>query len=182
MMEALKRQVGGGFQALDNYVLMEAAVPAHCYDALAPSFSELVDLEAVTATPDVYRDYMNMTNAVRGSLINFFNADDFALNSWIFNQKVRKPHISLGYSSDGTNGFRDSLTIIDPKELMPFVARPRSLAVGAQGATSGAIMDSLDLKVQFGFGGASSDHSGQYLRNFQNVWPFYFSLLDRLNP
>ena len=180
MMEALKRQAEGGFQALDSYVLMEAAVPAHCFDSNAPDFTELVGLETTVSTPDTYRGYLQTANSLRGGLVNFFNQDDFALNAWVANQKIRKPHRSLGYSSDGTNGYHDGLIIFDPKELMPFVARSRSLAVGAEGLTRGAVEDSLNMKIEFGFTTAAGDHSGQYTRSVQDIWPFYRRLMEKL--
>jgi hypothetical protein len=68
---------------------------------------------------------------------------------------------------------------------MPFVARPRTKAVGAQSGVQGQIHgEEVDLQAQFGFGGAASDHSGQWNRNIQDpaVGPFYFKLRENLFP
>jgi hypothetical protein len=70
-------------------------------------------------------------------------------------------------------------------QLMPFVSRPRSLAVGAMSGVHGQIQGAeLNLKSQFGFGNATWDHSGQWNRNIQDpaVSPFYFQLRFTLFP
>src|SRR5205823_8739130 len=52
MMEALKLQWTAGSNALNNYALMEAAVPAHCYDTNAPLNPGLVSTENIKPTPN----------------------------------------------------------------------------------------------------------------------------------
>jgi hypothetical protein len=72
---------------------------------------------------------------------------------------------------------------ITPPELMPFVARPRSLAVGVQGGVAGSINGSeLNLQTQLQFTDAPYDHSGQFHRNIQTpqVNQFYIHLLNGL--
>lgn len=75
---------------VDNYVLLQAALPAGCYDTSSGinSYQPLLDAESQTnggfyhTTPDFanpdsgYRGYL--TN-VTGNLVNFFNTNDFAL-------------------------------------------------------------------------------------------------------
>jgi hypothetical protein len=57
--------------------------------------------------------------------------------------------------------------VTDPLELMPFVARPRSKAVGAQGGVGNMVNGGqLDL-MTIGFTEADYDHSGQFNRNIQ---------------
>jgi hypothetical protein len=145
-------------------------------------------------------------------MVNFFNRLDFALNIWVFNQEfffsegdeniTMKPNTLLGYYTDGTNhllrtnswnqsfaavlygGYYDgpSRSVTNESEIMPFVSRPRSFAVGAQGGVRGAISAELDLETQFGFTDAPYDHSGQFNRNIQErqIWPFYFQLKTNL--
>ncbi|HEV2208587.1 MAG TPA: LamG-like jellyroll fold domain-containing protein [Verrucomicrobiae bacterium] len=221
MMESLKELVGTGQQPVDNCVLMQAAVPAQCFDTNAPSFQMFTNTENVVPTPDIYRDYARgITNALRpgGKIANFFNPDDFALWTWQLNQAfyvanllgngvtTMKPNAFFGYSTDGTNstlstnvwnqsfyaiiyggyyGNEPTRAVTDPLELMPFVARPRSLAVGAQPNVYGQIQgQQLDLENQLGFGAEISDHSGEFNRNIQEppIWPFYSELRTNLFP
>jgi hypothetical protein len=221
MMQALKELASASQQPSDNWVLMQAAVPAQCFDTNAPDFQLFLDGEAVVPTPDVYRNYaVGLTNALRpgGQIANFFNPDDFALQIWRLNQAfyvenllgngvtTMKPNAFFGYSTDGTNsllstnvwnqslysviyagyyGNGPTRAITDPLELMPFVARPRSLAVGAQPNVYGQIQgQQLNLETQLGFGASAGDHSGEFNRNIQEppIWPFFSQLLTNLFP
>jgi hypothetical protein len=214
-MQTLKELAAAGQQPLNNWVLMQAAVPAQCFDPNVPNFQMFLNGEALVPTPDVYRNYAaGITNALRhgGRIANFFNPDDFALWTWQLNQALyvtnllgngvttMKPNAFFGYSTDGTNsilstnvwnqsfysiiyggyyGNGPTRTITDPLELMPFVARPRSLATGAQPNVHGQIQGLLlNLETQLGFGADEGDHSGQFNRNIQEppVWPFYSQL------
>jgi hypothetical protein len=112
-----------------------------------------------------------------------------------------KPNTFLGYSYDassgvaqGTSNFWQSVvgvtnvqtrTVTDPLELMPFVARPRSLAVGAQTGVQGSINGGeLNLQTQLGFTNVDYDHSGEFRRNIQTpqVQGFYTNLVIRMFP
>ncbi len=107
MLQAMKEQLVGGFQAIDNYVMMQAAVSAQCYDVNAPLLQIFVDAEISRPTPDTYRGYPGaINNAVRGRITNFYNPDDFALATgttlglsthWEQNQLDYKPDSGLGY-------------------------------------------------------------------------------------
>jgi pimeloyl-ACP methyl ester carboxylesterase len=108
--EALK--LGAPF---DNYILSQAAVPAHCYDANALAQQKFLDQEVIVPTPYAaniggYHDYFG---ALPGRLINYFNENEYALAvgtvtkfaievNWEKNQLSRKPDsfISLRYSYD----------------------------------------------------------------------------------
>jgi pimeloyl-ACP methyl ester carboxylesterase len=116
MMETLKQLADQGKAPIDNYVLMEAAVPAQCYDPTVANLPTLMDTEQKVPTPDTYRNYAaGITRALRGGgrLVNFFNRLDFALNTWVVNQNLHVPHTNgpvtmkpntfLGYYTDGTN-------------------------------------------------------------------------------
>jgi hypothetical protein len=71
--------------------------------------------------------------------------------------------------------------IIDPKELMPFIARPRSKAVGALQGVSGMIHGGeVDLTANFNFRGAEEEHSAQFNWNIQRLDGFYSQLLENL--
>jgi len=69
---------------------------------------------------------------------------------------------------------------------MPFVARPRSLAVGAQAGVGNVLRtnEEVNLKTKLGFTEAEYDHSGEFRRNIQTpqVQGFYTNLLNRMFP
>jgi pimeloyl-ACP methyl ester carboxylesterase len=187
MMETLKRFLTNGSPVIDNYVLMEAAVPAHCYDTNAPNYSTLVDTDAESPTPDTYRGYPGaINNGLRtgGQMVNFFNRLDFAVQlAWESNEILNKPDFMKDYEYTPQNGaFRESRAITDPRELMAFVARPRSRGVGTQIGVQGVIQGGeANLEVEYGFTHDSGDHSGQYNRPIQQVHPFYERMLRSFN-
>lgn len=187
MMETLKRFLTNGSPVIDNYVLMEAAVPAHCYDTNAPNYSTFVDTDAESPTPDTYRGYPGaINNGLRtgGQMVNFFNRLDFAVQlAWESNEILNKPDFMNDYEYTPQNGaFRDARAITDKRELMAFVARPRSRGVGTQIGVQGVIQGGeVNLEVEYGFTHDSGDHSGQYNRPIQQVHPFYERLLRSFN-
>lgn len=233
MMQALKELANASQSPIDNYVLMQAAVAAHCYDGNVTNFPAFITAEQNVPTPDTYRNYAaGITNALRigGRLVNFFNPLDFALasgayntqiGSWQFNEGVvfndgtngfftMKPNTPLGYyhtNATGsllrTNEYNTSLlsilwggyylspphppirTVTNTFEVMPFIARPRSKAVGAQAGVQGQIRGGeINLQNQLGFTAGTFDHSGQFNRNIQDVVVngFYFELRRRIFP
>jgi hypothetical protein len=183
MMETLKLQLAAGSGDIDNYVMMQAAVPAHCYDTSLPDYSLFTAMEVNSPTPDVYRGFPgNITAAVNGQIVNFFNTNDYALTtgtwgifnvSWEGNEVNYKPDGPWDYSSDGTNCFENNVvfrTVTDPREQMAFVARPRSKAAGAQPDVGGVIQGGqLDLKANYGFDIDSHDHSAEFNWNIQQL-------------
>ena len=224
MMETMKQLAAVNEKPIDNYVLMQAAVPAQCYDVSVTN-AAIFHLAEVLAgpTPNTYNNYAaGITNALRsgGKMVNFFNPLDFALSTWQLNEAflfprtndviTMKPNTYLGYYTDGVNSLLKTndlntsvesglgIFLNDPDaawyydgptrtvtalhELMPFVSRPRTLAVGAQPGVHGIISAELDLQANFGFTGADYDHSGEFNRNIQDpvIKPFYPSLLDNL--
>jgi hypothetical protein len=207
MMEALKELAGANQRPLDNYVMMQAAVPAHCYDTTVPYFHDFTNEDQLVPTPNTYANYATgITNALRvgGKIINFFNTNDYALVSattniyginfnvsWIANEELTKPLAPFGYSYNPTNSTAyltnvaygvTGRTVTDPFELMPFVARPRSLAVGSQSGVGRTVNGGeLDLKT-LNFSGNDYDHSGEFNRNIQTpqVQQFYIHLNSAL--
>ena len=201
MMETLKLQLAAGSYDIDNYVMLQAAVPAHCYDTSLANYSLFTAVEANSHTPDIYRGFPgNIATSVNGKIVNFFNTNDFALAtgvyvnfihnvgiSWENNEVNFKPDGPWYYSSDGTSCFEDlstHRTVTDPREQMAFVARPRSKAAGALGGVGGVVNTTgqVDLFATYGFGGASQDHSAEFNWNIQRVAPFYKTLLNGLFP
>jgi hypothetical protein len=94
---------------IDNYILTQGAVAAHCYDTLAPNLQPLVDKEATSHTPflDSQGGYHSYFEGLSGNLVNFYNPLDFALatgehtivggvevkTNWEKNQENYKPEI-----------------------------------------------------------------------------------------
>ncbi|MDB6015900.1 MAG: hypothetical protein JWR19_389 [Pedosphaera sp.] len=192
MAEALKLQLAAGQHNVRNYVLMQAAVPASCYDTSFTNYAPMLAAEASQPTPNTYRGYPgSIGGAVNGHLVDFYNANDYALATgtiinmfgiaipihWEANQENFKPDAPQGYRTDGTNCANGFNVISDPREIMSFCARPRSKAVGAQSGVGGAVQGgSVDLHANFGFDLGSDQHSAQFNWNIQQVSGFYRQL------
>jgi hypothetical protein len=183
MMDTLKLQLANDSHDIDNYVMMQAAVPAQCYDTVLPNYSLFAVAEATSHTPDTYRGYPgNIAAAVSGQIVDYFNTNDFALVtgtllgynvSWEGNEVTFKPDSVWGYTSDGTNGYRSSFgtgLVTDPREQMAFVARPRSKAAGAlAGVASQVDGGDVDLTAQFNFENNYSEHSAEFNNTIQQL-------------
>ena len=209
MAEALKELAAVNQKPIQNYVMMQGAFTAQSYDPNVTNYQDLLNREAVVPTPNTYLSYaQKITNAVLGKIINYFNPQDYALALWNQNQLffmqqtnnnvvsylTMKPDVFWGYQTDGanawlTNNVVGQLLATTPRvvtnilELMPFVARPRSLAVGEQAGVGGAVNGGeLNLQTQFGFTDAYYDHSGEFNRSIQEPEgnQFYFRLLRAL--
>ena len=196
MMDTLKLQLAAGSHDIDNYVMMQAAVPAHCYDTTLPNYSLFTTAEVTSPTPDIYRGYPgDISAAVNGQITDFFNTNDFALVtgtflgynvSWEGNEVTFKPDYVWGYTSDGTNCYQNTLgtrLVTDPREQMAFVARPRSKAAGGSaGVASQVDGGDVDLTARFNFQNNYYEHSAEFNYNIQRVEPFYVTLLSTLFP
>ncbi len=190
----------------DNYILTQAAVPAHCYDVSVPFLQKFLDAEANAPTPlyttnGGYHGYFaNLT----GNLINFYNTNDFALATgtylglqanWEADQVSQKPEdftYMLGQSyAYYPSSFRSiafyafsQYDVTDPYEIMSMVARSRSKAIGAQAGVGGVIntSGSVDLVGAFGFGQTRDEHSAEFKRNIQTALGYYQVILNQIQP
>jgi hypothetical protein len=125
-------------------------------------------------------------------MANFFNTNDFALATgtvagqpanWEGNEIDYKPDQGFGYTSDGTNAYKTAVLVTDPRQIMSFVARPRSKAVGALPGVNGVIEGGqVDLKGNFGFDTDKSEHSAQFNWNIHRTRSFYAQLIASLFP
>ena len=191
MAEALKLQLAAGQHNVRNYVLMQAAVPASCYDPSFTNYAPFLQAEQSEPTPNTYWGYPgSIGGAVSGHLVDFYNTNDYALATgsifliggvnWEANQETFKPDAGQGYRVDstGTNCYNGFNVISDPREIMAFCARPRSKAVGAQPNVGGAIYTSgqIDLTGSFNFRSGSDQHSAQFNWPIQQVSGFYRQL------
>jgi hypothetical protein len=188
MMESLRHDLSVGRTNVDNYVLMQAAVPAHCYDATLTNYSRFILAEQLVPTPDTYRGYPGaIQGIVRNQIVNFFNTNDYALvtgpiGNWEVNQVTFKPDVFLGYNTDGTDSYKNSVVLSDSREIMAFVSRPRSQAIGARPGVGGviAIAGEVDLTGRFGFLDGSDEHSAQFNWSIQRLNGFYKELLTKM--
>jgi alpha-tubulin suppressor-like RCC1 family protein len=191
---------------LDKHLLMEAAIPAGCYDDSVNNYPRFLTAEMAHQTPDTasemgYRLFLASTRSNVGKLISFFNIDDFALatgvtklggwpfeTNWEKNQVDYKPD-SVGsgqyvYLGDGASYYftvPDMFRkVIDVHESMAFVARPRSKAAGAELHNATVFGAVLNLQTSCNFGPDADDHSGQFTRPIQQLRPFYQRMASEL--
>jgi hypothetical protein len=129
----------------------------------------------------------------------FYNPQDYALatgtvlwgtisTSWEADQVSYKPDGNPGGSgvgyynmSPGTPNYNPvyhgnpqaNRAVTEAHESMSFVARARSKAAGADSNSPAVFGNGTDLNATYGFTGALSDHSGQFLRDYGPVYPLY---------
>jgi pimeloyl-ACP methyl ester carboxylesterase len=167
---------------VNNYALLQGAVPAICYDEnanLRPSLEERtyagisVQLwENITPCDDVDAGmraltYRGQLSGVSGNLINFFLPNDAATkNAWEFNNDKFKPQtFNLGvsgyyYDPARPPAFRLGISfffevgraVASAHEGMAYATYSPTKVVGAEGTTAGAIDGSVNLS-DASFGG-----------------------------
>jgi hypothetical protein len=156
-------------QVVNTYVASQAAIPAHVYDAsisnpfllqfiynnpLVPDIGEPMGFNYGPTTPNIYGDWLagNYGGGAR-QLVNFFNANDFALAAprWCYDQ-IRKPdtygngwyaydgntndaapwnHFYFQIIGGGTQIFDIVNALTNRYEVMAYAAESRSTALGA---------------------------------------------------
>ena len=173
---------------VNNYILMQAAVPSGCYNANQPSHRPFVDHAVGVPNPDSASDlgYRGFLESISGNLVNFYNFQDDALEAWDINNTVFKPNRSItagqsyGYESRNTEGQRCMLfaplttrLVLDPHESMAFVASSRTIATGREQTVSA--VDGNHSLDAYNFG---DEHSAQWDRRIQQLVPFYNRMLD----
>jgi len=167
-----------------NVILMQAAVPASCFDPEAVALAELASLENPQQTPDDFANQWGyrglVATNINATLYNIYNAQDYALGWWITNQKMTKPEDLLhpiprfAYLYRWSSAAGGSLwnwvidpdlayvlgdqirTVTDPQESIAFLARSRTEAVGRV-ATGG----SINITRNFDVGESSSTGLGR---------------------
>lgn len=181
-----------------NYAMIDAAVPASCYDennTLHQSFgNESPDHDTDAAT--LALAYKNkLANVGNANIINFFLASDDALDLWRLNQELFRPNVFyalqtgsvvFGYSywSSGPSGQKLRLMFpIGPtryltqmEESLGYAAKSSTLAVGAEGRTGGSLGGAVDL----GGAGYENEHSSFWKFNLQKMRVRYDTLMDEL--
>ena len=196
--------------AVASYVAMEAALPAGCYDDATNNYAPFLTEEQIRPTPDAANPdmgYRQMMVGINGNFHNFYSANDFALKTgttvivaftkrtnWEANQTEHKPNNLLRYSYTsvppipvvaknriGSYYVNDGRDVLDHHEIMSFIARPHSEALGARTATGFSGFNMANQSLRYPFGMDRTEHSGQYQRPIQKTHKFYNTLLQRMN-
>ncbi|AHF94089.1 hypothetical protein OPIT5_04865 [Opitutaceae bacterium TAV5] len=164
--------------------------------------AELEYQKANPATPEYasqggYHGYLaSIKNNVSDNFVCYYNKDDFWLMTgktsawafqssvdWLTNEVTGKPGDRVGPSEysvkeEGGPWFEyEGLTeherpVRDPHEIMAFVSRPRTRALGAVENDSMLPpgVEGVNMNSQFGFERSRIDHSGQFQRNIQYMY------------
>ena len=185
-MEVLKRHLASEVSPIRNYALLQAAVAAECFDTSAPTFPFFVFEPPIT--PDSFWGYASsVKNALSGKMANFYNRVDFGVvAAWQPNQLQFKPDARYFYQylpigPHQTPPGWPIRAVTDPHELMSFMSRPRTKAVGALANLDASIFPTqLDLQALVGFDAKWDCHSGEFNWNIQRLGAFYSTLLNRL--
>lgn len=188
-----------------NYALLNAAVPAICYDTSGNVVQTSWGYITPNDDPDsatVALTYQSRLANVSGNLVNFFLPADSALSAWELNNDSpsggrfplvgTKPHQwpegsleTAGYRYQRTATAGQKLRVVrvagerilaSPDEAMGFAVQAPSLTVGADGRTRGSIDDWADMTA-YGF---DSVHSAEFLFTIHQTRDFYGTLLLKL--
>jgi pimeloyl-ACP methyl ester carboxylesterase len=178
--------------SVDNYVLLNAAVPAECFDT-----NSALNQWNYT-TPDGDTDpgtkalgYIGQLSTVSGNLVNFYLTQDSATTYWWpLNQQHAKPQrFNSGasgyfYTPGNPAGQKLGITymttvgrfVTTAHEAMAYVDQSETKATGGESRTAGAISGSSDMD-NYGFG---TDHSAEFNLPIQQVEPCYYDILKNL--
>lgn len=188
--------------AVANYALLNAAVPAICYDTSGTVVQTQWGYVTPNDDPDpqtVALSYQGCLANVHGNLVNFFLPKDSALSLWQINNATLKPHQwpegntdNAGYryirneaAGQKLRVVRDAAPVTGTRTLdatpesRAFAVQSPSLTVGVDGRTAGPLNldESTDL-TSYGFGNV---HSAEFLFSIQQTCDFYDRLLFELN-
>ncbi|MFA7233171.1 MAG: LamG-like jellyroll fold domain-containing protein [Terrimicrobiaceae bacterium] len=173
--------------SIDNCIYTQGALSASMFDPNAPLRG------GNFTTPDLATDggYRGWLAPSAVNIVSFFNSGDTVLFGWQAYQNG-KPHDATGpgqYRYTASTGRRwieyssgslPTRDVFDNHESMAFVAISRTAAVGAEGATAGAVNVGYNLgSGGLGYGG---EHSPQFERRIQqNLQPYYNQILLRFD-
>jgi hypothetical protein len=179
---------------VDNYAMVDAAVPASCYDdnpALEQGYGNSPDDDTDPLTLNfAYKNKLIPTSA---NLINFYLGSDDALKLWRDNNSLFKPQVfyeaadgdhAYKYYPGNPSGEKLFLTfVLSPtrilqrmEESLAYAAKSSTNAVGADGNTGGSVPVSVNL-ASFGY---EHEHSAFWSFSLQKMATAYDSLMDNL--
>ena len=182
---------------VDNYALLNAAVPAMCYDTDKALYSNNM-ITPDGDTKDTITKGLGFAGKitrgnVRDRMINFYLPKDFALGIWTVNNSISKPHAFpldyYDYEPSAPSG--EKLRFVDVSlfsameyrylrsfhEAGAYVTASRTPAVGALGNTDGAINGKVNMDARYGFG---TVHSAEWELRFQKTDRFYYDIMQEL--
>ncbi|MFD2159825.1 alpha/beta hydrolase [Rubritalea tangerina] len=177
-----------------NYGLLNAAVPAMCYEdnsALYINVRETPDGDDDPVTSELgFGDKLRFTHGA--NLVNFFLRNDEALEAWETNNSIFKPQrygatrlTGYYYDRSQAQGMRLGINFWSSRdrflrafhEAAALATASRTRTVGAEGRTGGAVNESVDMGTLYGFG---STHSAQWKWRCQYTDDFYEGLIEKL--
>ncbi len=205
-VEALRVCAAAGVSPVDNVIFMEGAMSAASFDATIANYGPLTDtsLRAASAAYQGYASSINM--AIRRKAYNYYNPLDYALitgptlplgipttGPWLANQRLVKP-MGGGWALPGMPIYYYGLAgaqeiglgvtpraVTDLREECAFVARSRSLPIGAVSSVGGLFTPGANRNLnqaQFGLDGSKNQHSGIFNLNFSRSKSIYTVLLQ----
>jgi hypothetical protein len=186
-------------KVVNTHVAMQAAVDSHTYDptTLARPVS--------FGTPDRYGQYY--TNgapcyfngvAGAGTYVNFFNINDWALGTGIWQRdQDHKPDSGYAYSStldtrwqqDFTTDPPASIALVFPQDtyrIFSYCDQAHSFALGMQTNVGGAFKAGVTYKqvqldiLPYVFGADHVYHSGEYRSDNARRWQFWDQVLVQM--
>lgn len=184
-----------------NYALLNAAVPAACYDDSTTLYQGWGYITPHYDGDQGTRDlsYRYKLNADGGNFVNFYLPADDALRAWEFNNDtpgnagrfLATGYKPQGYNLGSTGYYYDPAAQVGERlginfqtvvgrfvntahEAMSYVAQSPTKTVGADGRTAGSIDRSVDM-TNFGFGDV---HSAEFNFTAQKTKPFFNRLLE----
>lgn len=185
-----------------NYLALQAAIPAHCYDNQGHGI-DFLPYVVDNLTPNRYAMYWRDTDGPyfsgpngAGTYKNYSNPDDYALKKWVIDQQT-KPDESVGYwysaaaaaTSPQNSGIRRGVLLwtrelfwptgeiapADTHEIFAFGIEARSSALGASTQVQGHFGSSevLLMSEPFHFARTHDYHSKQFRSTITLQWGFW---------
>ena len=181
--EALRIAGQAGQSLVNTYVATQAAVPGHCYDPTLTgtdllnfnlSYGLITDHRG-PFTPNIYNNWMMPTTPGATAKANFFNVNDFALSTYIWQlDQVLKPdqRLTLGGWNYNYNTYTQPLTVIQDNFYKDSVLSEVNLHLGTVTAVQDRyeIMAYASQPYSKALGGVT-DAAGFGQQNLQNLFP-----------
>ncbi|MBN8247310.1 MAG: alpha/beta hydrolase [Verrucomicrobia bacterium] len=153
--------------------------------------------------PIAFAELYNYHNADDFALQTGSFAKNLLDVNWVRNQQLSKPHLPdrnlnngyVWYSASMLGGVNSQAflalraaqfiirrTVQSDNEVLAFVARSRTRALGAEPSIQGPFLPANSRNLgAMGLQRTRSDHSGQYLRPIHETWPIYRSIVSDIS-
>jgi hypothetical protein len=187
---------------VENYALLNAAIPAMCFDTddnLHTFFGDVRTADDDDGPITSALGFEGIIDPPYGPrLINFYLPDDSALFAWRPNNILLKPLRSFtfkyGYNGAAADGERQRIThhaadligaqthptrfIRSFYESVAYCTFSKTKTAGADGRTAGSISDSLNMNEEYGF---DTTHSAEWQWRIQKTNKFYRDLMSKFD-